>query len=275
MRPVVLYRASMMPKDEISAAEAAGFFCTHSRMLVKPGDVVVARYSALPFYKEQEEDIKLAGGVMINTLYQHAYIADMRNWYEDLQGMTPETWFRIDEIPHEGSFVLKGKTNSRKEHWKTHMFAQDRQAAIDVCERLLLDGFIGQGGQDIYVRRYVPLVTYARGINDLPITEEYRFFVCNQRVLSWGYYWSSWGDTIHETDSTWTAPTPDQPIFDLVAEATKRIGKRAAFYAIDVARTAEGQPIVIELNDGQMSGLSANQPTHLYSKLYAAITGTE
>jgi hypothetical protein len=39
------------------------------------------------------------------------------------------------------------------------------------------------------------------------------------------------------------------------------------YYVIDVAKTAAGKWILIELNDGQMSGLSDNDPDVLYSNL--------
>ena len=45
------------------------------------------------------------------------------------------------------------------------------------------------------------------------------------------------------------------------------IGDNINFYALDVAQTEDGNWIVIELNDGQMSGLSENNPEILYKKL--------
>jgi hypothetical protein len=39
------------------------------------------------------------------------------------------------------------------------------------------------------------------------------------------------------------------------------------YYVIDVAKTESGEWIVVELNDGQMSGLSENNPDTLYGNL--------
>ena len=53
-----------------------------------------------------------------------------------------------------------------------------------------------------------------------------------------------------------------------------RVGDRASFYVVDIAKTQSGEWIVIELNDGQMSGLSCNDPKLLYSRLRQTIGGT-
>jgi len=39
------------------------------------------------------------------------------------------------------------------------------------------------------------------------------------------------------------------------------------FYVLDIAQTAFGNWILIEINDGQMSGLSENDPDRLYYNL--------
>jgi len=42
---------------------------------------------------------------------------------------------------------------------------------------------------------------------------------------------------------------------------------------VDVARTESGEWIVIELNDGQQSGLSDNDPDQLYSNMKKMLDG--
>ena len=49
------------------------------------------------------------------------------------------------------------------------------------------------------------------------------------------------------------------------------VGDKVDFYAVDVALTSDGEWIVIELNDGCLSGLSANNPDVLYQKLAQVI----
>jgi hypothetical protein len=275
MRPVVFYRSPLMKSEEFDAARAAGFTCVPSRMWVQKGDLVIARYSALPYYKELVADIEYVGAQLVNTLHQHCWIADMRNWVEDLADLTPQTWYRPEDVPAEelGPFVLKGETNSRKDLWKTHAFAADKKAVWDVYNRLVTDGFLEFSSQDIYVRKYIPLVTYARGINDIPVTKEFRFFVCRRQVLSGAYYWDSWGDTCLEADPTWKEPSVDEVPPAFLQEVVERVGDRAAFYAVDIGQDVEGRWWVIEVNDGQMSGLSGNKPEVVYPRLFKALTG--
>jgi glutathione synthase/RimK-type ligase-like ATP-grasp enzyme len=52
----------------------------------------------------------------------------------------------------------------------------------------------------------------------------------------------------------------------------KTVENAVSFYAIDVAETESGDWVVIEINDGQMSGLSCNSPKDLYFNLFRAIT---
>jgi len=50
-------------------------------------------------------------------------------------------------------------------------------------------------------------------------------------------------------------------------EVIDKVSSFVRFFVIDVARTAEGKWIVVELNDGQQSGLSAIKPDDLYKNL--------
>lgn len=251
-----------MDGEELSAAKKH-FVCTDSRMKINPGALVVGRYSLLPFYKEQERDIKFAGAELINSYQQHNYVADIKNWVYDLKELTPETWDSLEKLPDDCSFVLKGATNSRKHEWASMMYAKDKAAACEVYSRLCKDGLIGY--QDIYIRRYIPLKTHMIGIQDLPITHEFRFFICYGQVLCGGYYWSSNVDDLDVQPDVQDVPK------DFLQEVIRRVGNKINFYVVDVAQTVEGNWIVIELNDGTMSGTSCCDPNELYSNLRKVI----
>jgi hypothetical protein len=269
MRHGILYRDFDMQPEERNAIQthfsSANRFYTDSRMDVKTGDVVVGRYSVLPFYSEQERDLNRVGATLINTHRQHCYIAEM-DWVDDLEGLTPKTWRDISTLPDSGAFVLKGETNSRKHLWSTHMFAENRAAVGGVMCRLLDDTFIGQ--QKIVAREYVPLVTYTHGIGGVPITKEFRCFMLRDRLLSIGYYWAS-----HSEDDVVLAAKPnrDDVPRDLLVDVARRIGDKCNFYVVDVAEKVSGGWMVVELNDGQMSGLSCCEPDELYSNLAFAL----
>lgn len=268
MRYVILHRG--FEAEELYAARSVGFFCTNSRMDLKPGDICIPRYSALPYYDELERDVTKAGAQLLNTHRQHRYAADVLSYAKDLGGLTPKTWAMPSDVPIDepGAFILKGATNSKKFLWSTQMFSKDRASIMQVYNRLLDDTMIGQ--QAIYIRKYVPLRTFMKGLWDLPITREFRFFVYNGKLLSGGYYWASHYEdvqTLVSLDLLDARDTPPGFLLDAIAKVKDNI----PFFAIDVAETADNNWIVIELNDGQQSGLSMNSPYVLYKNLWEGL----
>jgi len=271
MRPVIFYREFDISEftGELEAAQEH-FRCVPQRTQLECGDLAICRYSALPFYKELEQDLNIIGASMINSYKQHRYIADLQNWYFDLIEFTPKTWFEAAQVPmnEPGSFVLKGETNSKKFQWRTHMFAETREDIVGVMVNLMNDGLVGQ--QNIYVRRFVELKTYMIGPQDMPITDEYRFFICDGNILSGAYYWSSHvGDF---EDLGISVPDVSNVPNEFLEKVIERVGDSARFWVLDVGQTKDGEWIVIELNDGQMSGLSENNPTVMYSNLHRTLT---
>lgn len=263
MNPVILYRPKLLEEDEEQHI-LENFGGTTQRATVEPGSLVIGRYSVLPEYKELETDLKLLAGVrLINTYEQHRYDADLRNWVPDLRGLTPRTWERLVDLPDVGTaFVLKGETNSRKDQWSTHMYAANKTLAIRVASRLMDDSLIGS--QQIWIREYVPLWTYLHGLGGIPVTEEYRFFVAYGEVLCGAFYWQNYEEEVREAGHRPDAAAVPEAFLD---EVVKRVGDKINFYVVDVARTAAGGWMVVELNDGQMSGLSCVDPGVLYSRL--------
>lgn len=257
----ILWRGSLGEESEEQIARKY-FRVRDSRVLAQFGDLVIGRYSVLPFYKELEDDLSHCCATLINTHKQHQFVADIANWEPVLRGLTPKTWHSVAEIPDEGPFVLKGATNSRKFHWDTEMFARNRREASEVAYRLSCDTMIGQ--QNICVRQYVPLRTHMLGLRGLPITHEFRVFVAFGEVLSTGYYWSSHAEELREAGVDLSPSCIPQNFLQTVID---KIGNQCCFYTVDVAQTQDGSWIVIELNDGQMSGLSENDPEILYREL--------
>lgn len=268
MTPTILYRRlDNADLGELDAIEGTGFKLVESRIDIKPGDLVIGRFSVLPFYNEQERDINLVGATLINSYKQHCYIANLMNWYEDLKDFTPKTWTSLEQISYNGPFVLKGHTNSRKFQWDTHMYAKDVPTAANIAVELSNDSLIGY--QDIVYRQYVPLKTYFNGIHGLPITKEFRFFVAYGQILSGGFYWSS--HVWELRDKGFEIPETTEVPRAFLRSIVDRIGKSANFYTIDVAQTESGDWILIELNDGQMAGLSENDAFQMYFNLKRAV----
>ena len=149
------------------------------------------------------------------------------------------------------------------------MFAKTRADVVPVMCRLLDDTFIGQ--QSIYVREYEPLQNLGMGVAGLPITNEWRFFILDGEILAEGFYWSEHVDYIFEEH--------DINVGDLFlgAETFVRdeiipiVKDNIRFWVVDIGRHQDGRWRVIELNDGQMSGLSCVDPDELYKNMKAML----
>lgn len=267
MTAVILMRASLAEDDEFAVAQKH-FDVFTSRSRIPKDSLVIGRYSVLPYYAELEDDLAANHSRLVNTHAQHLYVADMKEWYQDLEGSTPKTYFSLAEFKRSatgsGAYVLKGRTNSKKQQWNTHMFAASARDVDAVYGRLADDSFIGN--QDIYIREFVPLRSFGEGIRGLPITEEYRFFVLDGEVLARGCYWSQFPEVAEEHGLA-----PSQVDEAWLRGVIDKIRDRIRFFVIDVARTAEGSWIVVELNDGCMSGLSDVSADSLYAALRAAL----
>lgn len=247
-----------MEPEELEAA-SKHFECVSLLTDIKEGDTVVYRYSLFPFALDQERELLNIGARPINTYGQHRYVADLQNYAYDLKELTPLTWDRIQDLPDEGPFILKGETNSKKSNWLTHMYAPTKKDAIDIYGKLLEDTLINQ--QKIYIRQFIPLKTYMNSVNGMPVTEEYRFFAAFGEILCGGYYWQNYVDDLPE------APNTDNVPKEFLQEVLDRIGTKINLVVIDVARTQDDRWIVVELNDLSMSGTSCNDLDILYSRL--------
>jgi len=261
-QPVILFRDSGF-EDECIIAETT-LPVVKYRSAIPPNSLVIGRYSVLPCYKELEDELAQNGSRLINSYRQHQFIADIMEWAGPggiLEGLTPKTWTEWGHLP-EGQYVVKGRTNSRKHQWRTHMYAPNKAAIATVAQRLLDDSLIGEQG--LVVREYIPLRQLAEGLNGLPITNEWRTFWMNQNgmpyLVGYGFYWSSHPELADDSKFTHQG-------FELARQAAKLLVSHVNFFVLDVAETAEGDWIVIEVNDGQMSGTGMCNNYYLYSAI--------
>lgn len=268
LSPVVLFR-SEFDSDGESATAAAHFPVVGLRSRVPPGSVVIGRYSCLPYYGELAADLAESGSALINSAREHSYIANF-DYYDDIREHTFPTWFALQDIPQhlrDGAFVVKGRTNSRKLQWSTHMFAENFRAAVNLSSDLANDPFIGPQG--LIFRQYIPLETLEVGINGTPITNEWRLFFYGDTLLAYGYYWAIIDDLALVERARPNFEAKGLPFAKMVAG---RLKGNAKFIVIDIARTAAGEWLAVEVNDGQQSGLnyfvSADE---LYRNLAAAL----
>ncbi len=140
------------------------------------------------------------------------------------------------------------------------MFAADREDAIRKAAVLRDRQVIAQQG--LLFRRFVPLETFAYTASGLPISNEWRFFFVGERLIGYGFYWARVAPV--------APPAVDTAGIAFARECAARVSGRATFFVVDIARTAEGRWLLIELNDGQTSGLGAIDADEFYRELFAA-----
>lgn len=267
---VVLFRSEIDMEGELD--ECRKHLTTFEyRTQVPPQSNVIARYSALPYYRELEKELALNGSKLLNSYQQHKWIADLIDWggpqgVLSSQKMTPMSWPNWHRLP-EGSYVVKGRTNSRKQQWNTHMFAKTLADIPDIARRLYDDALIVDQG--VVVREYVPLKKLDTGLNGLPITNEWRTFwivtemngVRTPHKLCHGYYWE-----MSHPDAGLLA-TWSNEAEKLAHDAALLVAEHVDFFVLDLAETEAGHWIVVEVNDAQMSGLCGCKAAELYHNL--------
>lgn len=259
LKPHVLFRPGEDTFDELDVA-TQHFLTSRYRTDVPAESLVVGRYSVLPFYAELEHELALRGSRLVNNYAQHQWLADVSAWAPVLGERTPRTWTTWHSLP-EGAYVVKGKTNSRKNKWDTHMFAPTREAIPGVVRHLLDDALISEQG--LVVREYVPLVRLGEGLNGIPVSQEWRTFWYQGKLLASGFYWQGSHPEL--------APDPEHPrmfeMFEHAFEAAQLVKEYANAYVIDMGLRVEGGWTVIELNDLQMSGLCGCSADQMYRNL--------
>lgn len=258
--PIILFRPDRSTEEEYGYVIRSAWNSTTHRSICED-NLVIPRYSALPFYKELEEDLQYNGCKMINSYEQFRYIADF-HYYEDIADLTFKTWKDITKVSDEVfPVVVKGATNSRKHKWSTQMYAATRRDAASIAHDLKDDVLIGQ--QQIIYRQYVPLASLEEGISGLNFCDEWRFFFFKNKLVDYGFYWSQLDPDL--------IPNFDPSMLDLAYIVLERVKEKTNAFVVDIARTLNNNFVVIELNSFEMSGLSLINPESFYKNLYEIV----
>jgi ATP-grasp domain, R2K clade family 3 len=259
MHVSILFRNTIREEDEFEVAKK--YFPVRTSRCDCVDSLVIGRYSCLPFYKELVKDLSYHNSSLINSYDQHLWISNFE-YYNVLQDYTFESWDSrsFPYSNYDGPLVVKGKTNSKKHHWNSMMFANNRREAAEVATRLQQDNLIA--GQELIYRKYVPLVTYEVGINDLAFTNEHRCFFLGEKLIAHSYYWTEADDVSH---------TLSDEGMEFALKIAKIASKYTNFFVLDIGEKAEGGWILVEVNDGQMCGLSMIDPDVLYFNLSEAL----
>lgn len=194
---------------------------------------------------------------LINTVeeYQNChYLPDSLRFIEN---RTPKTVFErfdssdsIDKLIAKSKIfgqkpvILKDYVKSEKHDWETACFVLDAsdtdKLKKSIAKLVELRGeYLNEG---IVVRAFIELNDLTvHSKSGMPLTEEYRLFFCNKKLVGIYDYWE---------EVAYKLSKPDTTAFEDIAKQIE-----SNFFSMDIARQKNGEFIIIELGDGQVSGL--------------------
>jgi hypothetical protein len=208
-----------------------------------------------PQFRVLYEALIARGIRLINDPDQYRHGHYLPETYPVIEGQTPRSlWLTgdlgIDRIMEaltrfgDGAVIVKDFVKSRKHEWGEACFipwAADRQAVGRVVGQ-----FLELQGEDLneglVFREFVefePIGIHPR--SGMPLTEEYRTFWLDGVPIDWAPYWG-------EGDDRDLRPPIER--FSGVAAAV-----RSRFFTMDLARRRDGEWMIVEVGDGQVSGL--------------------
>lgn len=194
---------------------------------------------------------------LVNTPEEYQNCHYLPDSLKYIAGKTPGTIFEkldnagsIDklikkaQIFAEKPVILKDYVKSEKHDWDTACFVKN---ASDTNElRQTIHNLIKLRGKDlnegIVVREFIDLKDLTiHSKSEMPLTEEYRLFFYNHKLIGTYDYWE---------EGVYSPAKPDTSEFEEIATKIE-----SHFFSMDIARQKNGEFIIIELGDGQVAGL--------------------
>lgn len=230
-------------------ASESGEIAIYRGWMMKPSD-----------YKTLYYVLKEKGVMLINDAAAYLHCHYLPESYSVVEEFTPKTVsVKIEgepdfdvimkslEVFSDTPVILKDFVKSQKHHWEEACYiphANNRDEVERVAKR-----FLQLQGEDLneglVFRQFIKLeFLKAHSKSGMPLTKEFRTFFLYGKPLSIFPYWDE-GD--------YGEAVPDLTPFIDVAKKVK-----SNFFTMDIAKIEDGAWAIIELGDGQVSGLPDN-----------------
>ncbi|EKQ54537.1 MULTISPECIES: ATP-grasp domain-containing protein [unclassified Clostridium] len=204
---------------------------------------------------------------LMNSPMEYVNAHYLPNWYKHLERLTPKTIWS-NGIPNdkdiiemlkefgEESVIVKDYVKSRKHEWYKSCYIENA-SEIEKALQIVNNFIKGQGedlNQGVVLREFVHLESIGfHEKSGMLISNELRLFIFNYRVVCTIGYWDGKG-------------IDEYPKFvDEVLEKLKSV--KSNFFTVDIAKKCDGEWIVMELGDGQVSGLQDYEVKRFYKDL--------
>lgn len=223
---------------------------------------VLLRIGAIDDYSNVENDLKKNGCILWVDERSHVQCSTIENWYPLLKEHTPRTEV-FDELPSidvlEKKFkfpvFIKGNRQTSR-HKRSQCIINNPDEYESLRNEWNKDDILFW--QKVAIREYVPLkeIDSTSYPDMIPISYEFRFFYFLGKCVAHGPYWT--------LGKKYDLPKEEyEKVKELTDWAEKQLS--SAFVAIDVAQTADGEWIIIEVNDAQESGYGGVNPISLWT----------
>ena len=200
---------------------------------------------------------------LINTPKEYAKYHLLPGWYKDFESSTPfSIWSESKNIEDalrltdglEGAFIIKDYVKSRKHEWYDACFIKNIEDKAEAAR--IIENFITRQGENleggVVLRKFDSLKCIGKHKDSgMPISEEYRIFVFKGEILIADNYWNDSGE-LNITEDEYTL------IESIISEI------ESSFITIDLARKTDGNLIIMEMGDGQVSGLQQMDEYEFY-----------
>lgn len=221
-------------------------------------------------YEKLFNGLAAKGITLINNPEQYKHCHYLPEWISEIGDQTPRSSvLALDSAEQLSSellkdclasfgsnpIIVKDFVKSEKHHWEDACFIQnasDLEHAMKVCRRFLeLRGTDLEGG--LVFRKFMNFKKL--GIHPkskMPLTEEFRAFVLEGRLMSVMKYWDE-------------VQYPAEAVsFNSLLNSVASVPSN--FFTVDFARLETGEWMIIELGDGQVAGLPDNMDTTNFYK---------
>ncbi len=221
-------------------------------------NIIYRRWMLTPFqYAQLYDGLLERNYILVNTPEEYQNCHYLPDSLKFIQGQTPETIFQPIDGDHNlasivelasvfGSrpVIIKDYVKSEKHDWETACFVPDASNTSRLTETI--NNFLKLRGKylnvGIVIREFVSLRELAtHSLSGMPLKEEYRLFFLKGKLLGVFDYWEEGDYGPSEIDTS---------AFEELAATIS-----SNFFSMDIARKVNGEFIIIELGDGQVSGL--------------------
>ena len=224
-------------------------------------------------YRALYDALQARNLLLINSPAAYRHCHYLPESYERIEAHTPRSiWLSLPDCLDKNKvkvalqtfgtrpIIVKDYVKSRKHEWHEACYIPD--ASDDAMVRRVVARFVELQGDDLngglVFREYVELKSIgAHPQSEMPLSREFRLFFLNGRLLYRSNYWAQ-----DETEG-------DEP--PLAQFQDIAMGIRSRFFTIDVAQKTDGEWIIVELGDGQVAGLPAENEASAFYRALAAM----